>query len=59
MAISAACSACSLECNYYGPLDCARDMQLLFCWFTLLATVRLAVVDKGPLWDGSTCTSRK
>ena len=29
------------------------------CWLTLLATVRLAVVSKGPLWDGSTCTGQK
>ena len=36
---------------------CARYAAT--CWLILLATVRLAVVDKGPLLDGSTCTGRK
>ena len=36
---------------------CARYTAT--CWLTLLATVRLAVVDKGPLWDGSTFTGQK
>ena len=51
-------------CNYYGPLDCVRDDVLCAqyaatCWLTLLATVTLAVADKGPLLDGSTCAGRK
>ena len=50
--------------NCYDPLDCVRDDVLCAqyattCWLTLLATVRLAVVDKGSLRDGSACTGRK
>ena len=54
MAISAACSVCSLEIllEFLWPSRlCAQYAAT--CWLTLLATVRLAMVDKGPLWDGA------
>ena len=50
--------------NYYDRLDCMRDDVLCVryaanCWLSLLATVRLAVFDKGSLRDGSTFTGWK
>ena len=50
-------SCCKVLSTVCDDVLCARYAAT--CWLTLLATVRLAVIDKGPLWDGSTCTGRK
>ena len=46
----------SRSCYNYGPLDCARQCAMQPLAHT---TVGLMVIDKGPLWSGSTCTGQK
>ena len=58
MAISACCSLEILLQYMFLSTVCAM-MCYMRSYLLAHATVGLAVIDKGPLQDGSSCTGRK